>query len=539
MSDGAIRSPSPYTPGGLAHEVPGREWEIQTITDQLAITARYGRLADQVHVYRGPRGVGKTSLLRIAQRHATEQGFFTIWVTVNEQETLAHGLVAEINRVTSSWRRGAKALRAALGRTSFKVTAGFPGLFQTEVSKTATTTKPAAADALEEILRATIAAALAHRYAGLVVFIDEIQDADRHSLRTLANTWQHLQADRHTNPAMLIMSGLPASRAVLTEAATNTERYHHRVLPPISPTAVVSALNLPAVAQKVTWLPPALDRAVQLSGGYPHLIQLIGDATWKVAGEPGPGGALTLDHLQRATGLVSHAMEELFAGRWQKSTPAEKRFMTIMASMGDHPVERAHLADAIGISSDSLSVARDSLIEASIIVQPARGTLGFAIPGFAEYIRRISPLPSPDQRWSNLSETQQQYLHAMVTVANENGRSKTSEIAQTLGRPAKAVSKIRQRLLADGVLFSPARGTLMFTDPNLAGYIRQTHQPAAPASIPHPTRLDSLLAELRQISTVTPEVSADKTSIADFIRFLKAETSTPTNLSEPPEPELE
>ncbi len=60
--------PSPYTPGETAREVPGRETQLTDITGLLGRVALEHRFAGQVRVDVGPRGVGKTSLLRRAQR---------------------------------------------------------------------------------------------------------------------------------------------------------------------------------------------------------------------------------------------------------------------------------------------------------------------------------------------------------------------------------------------------------------------------------------------------------------------------------------
>lgn len=60
--------PSPYTPGETAREIPGRETQFTDITGLLGRVALEGRFAGRVRVDVGPRGVGKTSLLRRAQR---------------------------------------------------------------------------------------------------------------------------------------------------------------------------------------------------------------------------------------------------------------------------------------------------------------------------------------------------------------------------------------------------------------------------------------------------------------------------------------
>lgn len=58
--------PSPYIPEETAREVPGREPQLTDIAGVLARVALDGRFAGRIRVDIGPRGVGKTSLLRRA-----------------------------------------------------------------------------------------------------------------------------------------------------------------------------------------------------------------------------------------------------------------------------------------------------------------------------------------------------------------------------------------------------------------------------------------------------------------------------------------
>jgi hypothetical protein len=44
--------------------------------------------------------------------------------------------------------------------------------------------------------------------------------------------------------------------------------------------------------------PAALDAAAAIAQGYPYSVQLIGDATWTIAGYPDAAVTLTADHVQ-------------------------------------------------------------------------------------------------------------------------------------------------------------------------------------------------------------------------------------------------
>lgn len=70
---------SPYTPGGRPRVFVGREPEVRLIDDWLARVIAYGEMMGPLLAITGPRGVGKTSLLRDVQDRATEAGFVVAW----------------------------------------------------------------------------------------------------------------------------------------------------------------------------------------------------------------------------------------------------------------------------------------------------------------------------------------------------------------------------------------------------------------------------------------------------------------------------
>ena len=86
---------SPYTPGETAYEIPGRERQLTDIAGTLARVALDGAFAGRIPIDIGPRGVGKTSLLRHVQRSAADLGLATVFVTAGNG-TLTADLADEI-----------------------------------------------------------------------------------------------------------------------------------------------------------------------------------------------------------------------------------------------------------------------------------------------------------------------------------------------------------------------------------------------------------------------------------------------------------
>lgn len=100
MSDLLI---SPYTPGEIATFTPGRERQTAMYERLMVEAAGTRRFQGRIHVIQGARGVGKTSLLRAAERKARRLGLATVFVTATGEEGLAlvgDGLRQELERLS-------------------------------------------------------------------------------------------------------------------------------------------------------------------------------------------------------------------------------------------------------------------------------------------------------------------------------------------------------------------------------------------------------------------------------------------------------
>jgi hypothetical protein len=382
-----VAQPSPYTPGEVAREVPGRSKQVAEIDERLMYLTELHRLVGRIRVDVGPRGLGKTSLLREVQRRAEARGAITVWVTAGEGTGLLPALAGEIERRSHGWARESRSkLRGLLD--SLSVTVGVPGVAQATASwkKKRSASAPHGVREFEAVIRETAKLAVKERHRGVVLLIDEIQAADPDGLRTLAYAWQHLQAEGVDVPAAVFAAGLPTSPEVIGGVVTFSERFAYRTIKTLPPDAARVALVRPAGADGVEWDPMALDEVVHEAQGFPYSLQLFGDATWSSAGYPDPGGRLTVAHVDRARAAVAEDLSALFRSRWERSTPAERSFLSAMAHLGGAPVARADLARALGLTSDELSVPRARLIDKGVIEAAGRGLLAFTVPGFGRYV---------------------------------------------------------------------------------------------------------------------------------------------------------
>ena len=400
--------PSPYTPGQVAHQVPGRDEQLADYRERLDFMAATQSLVPVIRVDQGPRGLGKTSMMRAAERLAAQQfQALTVWVVAGEQRSLLSSIAVAAERAIARQVSGKEASsRARLSeRTTLKFGLSVPGIGSAEATVAprpkAAQEQPVDARDVEDLLDEVHQEARGKRPGGVVIFVDEIQEADPASLRTLSYAWQNLQAERPDLPVALFTAGLPTSAAVINDAVTNAERFDYRTLGGLDPSASAVALAGPAHQLGVQWDQDALQEAVQRAEGYPHTLQLIGKHTWNAAGRPDPGGTITRQHLEAGQQKVDADMRQMFRNRLDRArTPQQREFVQAMAELGDGAIARAAIAERLGKPSTSLSYVRDQLLTSGVITEAGYGSVTFGLPGFAEYIRteRDAEPPAEGQR---------------------------------------------------------------------------------------------------------------------------------------------
>lgn len=389
--------PNPYTPGQVPRILAGRHAELGRIRDQLARTLAFGELGGPLLVFHAPRGLGKTSLLRAAERQATELGFVSAWAACSRRRPflpeLVHGTERGLQRagVDLSGTEGAR-WRARLEKVSVEL--GLPGVkvagdVAIDTPRAAGVAARAPIGALEDLLHGAAEMVRTRGGAGLVVFIDELHAASSVDLATLLNALQNLDGRREDNPLTVVTAGLPATPEAITKAATFGERSAFVPLDLLSPADARSAVEAPAAALEVAWAPDALARVVAEAGGHPYLLQLLGSAAWDAV-RPVAGTEISLADVRSGIPAASEQLDAMFRARWASASPREQAFLRAMADAGSDHVGRAEIAAALGQDSRAISVPRERLIDKGIIEPVGHGLVRFTLPGFAAYVRRRS-----------------------------------------------------------------------------------------------------------------------------------------------------
>jgi DNA-binding MarR family transcriptional regulator len=345
-----------------------------------------GRSGGPLLAFHAPRGLGKTSLLRMAQRDALAEGYLTVWVTGRDDQPMSPGLVQALSAAVTerSFGERAKALVHRLEQVQLEF--GIPSAKVGATVRAGESPLLPASAVIEELLEEAGKFARSHEHKGLVVFVDEFHEARVPDRKSLLIALQHFDGDPGGCPVAVIAAGLPSLPAAVTEAATFGERSRFVELGLLSDVAVAEALRVPAEHHGVGWADGAVEAAIAIAGGYPHKVQLIGQAAWEVA-RPERRGQILAGHVRQARDEVEEQMLGLFRTRMARVTPEQRRLLLAMAELGGDIASRSEIAARLGVDTNALSRPRQELIDRGLVEPAGHGRLRFTIPGFGAYLR--------------------------------------------------------------------------------------------------------------------------------------------------------
>lgn len=385
---------NPFSPGAGTRppELAGRGPLIKSVNIALQ-RARAGRHSKSVLMV-GLRGVGKTVLLDKMRDDAEAVGIHTLRAEAPEDRSLPSLLAPEIRQCLLRLSRSEKA--KSLAQRALRALAGFVGALKFKYEDIEVgldfEPEPGLADNgnLEYDLQALLeTAGDTAKSAGtaLVLFVDELQYVAEDELAALITALHRVS--QRSLPVMLVGAGLPHLKGRMGKAKSYAERlFDFPQIGPLAPDDARQALQIPIEKEGAEIEDAALDRIIELTEGYPYFIQEWGSHSWDAAEE----SPIRLEDVELATTTAVAALDEsFFRVRFDRLTPAERRYLRAMAELGPGPHRSGDIADELERQVTSLAPLRSKLINKGMIWSPGHGDTAFTVPLFDQFMKRIMP----------------------------------------------------------------------------------------------------------------------------------------------------
>lgn len=384
---------NPFAPGAGTPppELAGRSALLERNAVALD-RIRMARAARPSILY-GLRGVGKTVLLSTMRDAAEREGMAVVAIEAPENRSLPGILVPalraallRLDRLKQASAGVKRALQALAGFAKLKVK--YDDLevaldFEPE---------PGLADSgdLEADLSDLIVAvgeAARERKTAVVLVIDELQYVPEEQLAALISALH--QASQRQLPVTMLAAGLPQLLGQMGRAKSYAERlFEFIAVGPLDDEAARDAIRLPIAREKESIENAALDAILAQTQGYPYFLQEWGKHGWDVA----DASPITATDIAVATeSALAELDASFFRVRFDRLTPAEKRYLRAMASLGPGPHRSGDVAEAIGVKVSSVAPTRNSLIAKGMLYSPAHGDTAFTVPLFDTYMKRVMP----------------------------------------------------------------------------------------------------------------------------------------------------
>lgn len=384
---------NPFAPGAGTPppELAGREDLLER--NAIALDRiRAGRAARPSILY-GLRGVGKTVLLSRLRDAAEAEGFTIVSLEAPEHRSLPGVLVPSLraallrlNRIKQATAGVTRALRALAGFAKLKVKYDDIEValdFEPELGLA--DSGDLDADLADLMIAAGEAAR--ERDSAIVLVIDELQYVPEEQLAALISALH--RANQRQVPVTMLAAGLPQLLGQMGRAKSYAERLFEFIeVGPLDAAAASSAIRVPIEREEEAIDDDALAAIVEQTQGYPYFLQEWGKHSWDTA-EASP---ITHEHVIAATITALADLDaSFFRVRFDRLTPAEKRYLRSMAALGAGPHRSGDIAEALGVKVSSVAPTRNSLINKGMLYSPGHGDTAFTVPLFDAFMRRVMP----------------------------------------------------------------------------------------------------------------------------------------------------
>ena len=384
---------NPYAPGaGTPPPLLAGRREFEEAFEVVIGRAVAGR-SFQPPVLSGLRGVDKTVLLLRFRSAAAQAGWAAEMIEVRPgvdlRAQVADALVPMVRSVSRRWRNKQRAQR--IGRVAAGFAKGAVTTFTRGALALSYEPEPGVADSgdfetdLIELLT-ELGNGARDEGVGAALLIDELQDAPIEQLAALAGAAHRINQERL--PVAVAGAGLPPVGRILSEARSYSERlFSIRPIGRLNDDDSALALAEPATRLGVAYETDALRSLVEASGGYPFFIQTHGKHAWDRA----RAAPITSQDVEEALPVAFRELSEsFFRPRYDRATPAERRYLHAMAGIDSDPAPSSEVARRLSSAKPAhASPLRDSLIGKGLIFAPERGRVAFTVPHMSTYLRGL------------------------------------------------------------------------------------------------------------------------------------------------------
>lgn len=409
---------NPYRPGA-GHQPPflaGRQMEreqFERLLSQPVITENV--------LITGLRGIGKTVLFDQLRSKAEAAGWLWVGNDLAEsssisEERLALRILTDIaqaigdrinrpaansdisslrQRLDQSFKPEEKGYTFDALRAHFEQSPGLPS------------------DRLRAVLQRVSTLVRQLQMRGLVLGYDEAQclcdHADRNEfpLSALLEVVSQLQKREAVTPCLLVLSGLPQVFDALIATRTYTERMFQvlrleRLSRDETRAAIVKPLSTLPV--RLHTPPDLIEKAVDLSGGYPYLIQFFGREL--VEQLLANGGTLSAERFPDPEAI--HRLDTgLFSARWNRTTDRQRELLILIATRPRRGTRDFSVRELEQLRSDQLPAETlnfhqlvAGLCERGLLYRTRHGHYAFTVPMSEEMIlRRLRTDQQVDDSW--------------------------------------------------------------------------------------------------------------------------------------------
>lgn len=372
--------PNPFnaTLGSTPPYLAGRE--IQIADFEQALFDGPGA-HERVSLVSGPRGVGKTVLLNAFEDVARERSWWVI------SETATSGFIQRMtDTVVKLTHKHFSENKKVLTGVSL---ASLGGVQFAEVEKYQP--EVTLRDALAKLLtvQRAIDEQLEQSPVGILITLDELHYMRKSEIIDFGVTVQHLV--RENFEIAVAMAGIPqAVTPLLASESGNPVTFLRRAnridLGLIDIDGVRVALAEPVEDLGLDWEPRALEQAAMTCGGYPFMVQLVGQECFRRR----EGEQITAISVEKAVPVAQRKLWQLVHEPALADLSARDRDFLLAMAQDDGPSKTSDLAERLGVDAQYAGAYRRRLIEAELIESVGYGLVDFALPYLREYVRTVA-----------------------------------------------------------------------------------------------------------------------------------------------------